>query len=95
MEHLGFFLRRGAENFFIEHAWAPLPKVVDSKTGTEVTNLAFNERYGLPQRYLAPLDTTKLVAEHQHLLERVPEVIRLSRDPRAKLQYFQAMFDFV
>ena len=24
-----------------------------------------------------------------------PEIIRLSQDPRAKLQYFQAMFDFV
>jgi hypothetical protein len=94
MEHLGFFLRRGAESFFIEHEWAPLPKTFDAKTGAEVTNLAFNAAFGLPARYLAPLDTT-LAAEHEHLLERVPEVIRLSRDPRAKLQYFQAMFDFV
>ena len=95
MEHLGFFLRRGAESFFIEHAWAALPKVFDPKTGAEVTNVAFNASYGLPQRYLTPLDTTMLVPEHEHLLERVPEVIRMSREPRAKLQYYQAMFDFV
>jgi hypothetical protein len=95
MEHLGFFLRRGAESFFIEHDWAPLPTVVDPKTCAEVTNVAFNESYGLPKRYLAPIDSTKLVPEHEHLLERVPEVIRMSRDPRAKLQYYQAMFDFV
>ncbi len=95
MERLGFFLRRGAESFFVEHAWAPLPQVFDAQTGAEVTNLAFNAAYGLPARYLGPLDPTNLAAAHEHLLDRVPEVIRLSRDPRAKLQYFQAMFDFV
>lgn len=95
MERLGFFLRRGAESFFLEHPWAPLPKIVDSKTGAEVTNLAFNSAYGLPGRYLPPPDPAQLAAEHEHLLERVPEVIRLARDPRAKLQYFQAMLDFV
>ena len=30
----------------------------------------------------------------QHLLDRVGTVIRLAQDPRAKLQYFQTMFDF-
>jgi hypothetical protein len=93
MERLGFFLRRGAESFFIEHAWAPLPRTFDPTTGAEVTNLAFNAAYGLPARYLGPAGPAKL--EHEHLLDRIPEVIRLSRDPRAKLQYFQAMFDFV
>jgi GNAT superfamily N-acetyltransferase len=95
MERLGFFLRRGAESFFIEHGWAPLPRTFDAKTGGEVTNLAFNAAFGLPGRYLEPVDTATLAAEHEHLLERVPEVIRLSRDPRAKLQYFQAMLDFL
>ena len=95
MEPLGFFLRRGAESFFVEHAWAPLPKIFDSKTGAEVGNVAFNATYGLPARYLAPVDPATLVDAHEHLLERVPHVIELSRDPRAKLQYFQAMFDFV
>ncbi len=95
MERLGFFLRRGAESFFVEHPWAPLPAISDAKTGAEITNVAFNATYGLPQRYLAPLDPTTLAAAHEHLLERVPDVIRLSRDPRAKLQYFQAMFDFI
>jgi hypothetical protein len=95
MKRLGFFLRRGAESFFIEHDWAPLPKVFDAKTGAEVTNLAFNAGYGLPAQYLGPPDTATLAPEHEHLPERIPEVIRLSRDPRAKLQYFQAMLDFV
>ena len=93
MEHLDFFLRRGAESFFIEHEWAPLAKIFDA-TGAEVTNVAFNASYGLPERYLRA-DPPSLIAEHEHLLDRVPEVIRLSRDPRAKLQYFQAMFDFL
>ena len=98
MQRLGFFLRRGAESFFIEHEWAPLPKIVDAKSGADVTNLAFNAAYGLPERYLrylGPPDAAKLAPEHEHLPERIPEVIRLSRDPRAKLQYFQAMVDFV
>jgi hypothetical protein len=94
MEHLNFFLRRGAESFFIEHEWAPLPTIFDAKLGAKVTNIAFNASYGLPERYLEQ-DIPNLVTEHEHLLERVPEVIRLSRDPRAKLQYFQAMFDFL
>jgi hypothetical protein len=95
MEHLGFFLRRGAESFFIEHDWAPLPKVFEPKTGAEVGNVEFNASYGLPKRYLAPVDTTKLLPEHDHLIERVPDVIRMSTDPRAKLQDYQAMFDFL
>ena len=31
----------------------------------------------------------------EHLLERIPEVIRLSKNPQAKLQYFQAMYNFL
>jgi len=54
--------------------------------------VAYNTFYGLPRRYLSwkPTGDTS-----EDLLERVPEVIRLSQDPKAKLQYFQAMFDFV
>lgn len=92
MEKLGFRRRWGAESFFIEHDWARLPEIFDHGTGGRISNVAYNESYGLPELYL----TGKPMGDAaQYLLDRVPEVIRLSRDPRAKLQYFQAMFDFV
>ena len=90
MEKLGFRLRRGAESFFLEHDWARLPAIFDQETGKPISNVAYNESYGLPQRYLTSKADTS-----EDLSERIPEVVRLSRDPRAKLQYFQAMFDFV
>ena len=91
MEKLGFRLRWGAESFFIEHDWARLPVVVDNATGEPIPNVAYNASYGLPQKYLGAKPTGDT---SQYLLDRVPEVMRLSQDPRAKLQYFQAMFDF-
>jgi hypothetical protein len=91
MERLGFFLRWGAESFFIEHDWAPLPPVHDD-AGRPLTNLEYNQAYGLPRRYEQDQPPPRSDA---HLLDRVPEVIRLARDPRAKLQYFQTMFNFV
>ena len=89
MRHLGFYLRWGAESFFIEHDWAPLPAVVVD--GRVIDNLTHNRMYGLPDCYAEgqvphPSD--------EHLLDRIPEVLRLASDPRAKLQYFQAMLDF-
>lgn len=91
MEKLGFRLRWGAESFFIEHDWARLPAIFDLETGKPISNVAYNESYGLPQRYLVSKPTGDT---SQYLGDRVPEVMRLSRDPRAKLQYFQAMYDF-
>lgn len=89
MLRLGFYLRWGAESFFIEHDWARLPPVFER--GLPVSNVEYNASFGLPARYLEhpPPDVAG-----EHLLDRVPEVIRLARDPRAKLQYFQTMFDF-
>ena len=92
MEKLGFRRRWGAESFFIEHDWAPLPAIVDHETGEVISNVAYNASYGLPDRYLTSKPTGNA---SQYLMDRVPEVIRLSRDPKAKLQYFQAMFDFI
>lgn len=89
MKKLGFYRRWGAESFFIEHAWAPLPKVIVN--GRTIDNTAYNEMYDMPNCY------DSIHAPHrsdEHLLDRVPEVVRLARNPRAKLQYFQAMFDF-
>ncbi len=89
MERLGFYLRWGAESFFIEKPWAPLPAVFDGDR--KIGNLEYNRSFGLPERYQGPRPT---VASDEHLLERLPEVIALSEDPNAKLQYFQTMFDF-
>lgn len=91
MERLGFFLRWGAESFFIERDWAPLPRIFDDQ-GRTISNLEYNHLFGLPRRYESGQTPH---ASNQHLLDRVPAVIKLARDPRAKLQYFQTMFDFV
>jgi GNAT superfamily N-acetyltransferase len=89
MEKLGFYLRWGAESFFIEHDWAPLPAIV--MHGRVVSNLEYNRLFGLPDRYL----NAQPPSGPQHLPERIAEVARLAQDPRAKLQYFQTLFDFV
>lgn len=95
MEKLGFYLRQGAESFFIDHDWAPLPAIfVGPKAERrQVSNLEYNQSFGLPARYQNAAPPSE--AGTHHLLQRVPEVIRLAQDPRAKLQYFQTMFDFV
>jgi GNAT superfamily N-acetyltransferase len=90
MERLGFQLRWGAESFFIEHDWAPLPPIHDGD-GRTISNVDYNRSFGLIERY----QTTQPTQPSQfHLQERVPEVIRLAQDPRAKLQYFQTMCPF-
>jgi len=89
MEKLGFYLRWGAESFFVEHDWAPLPPTFDR--GRPIPNVEYNRSYGLPRRYQEGRVPT---ASSEHLLDRVDTVLRLSQDPRAKLQYFQTMFDF-
>lgn len=91
MERLGFQLRWGAESFFIEHDWAPLPAIHDDQ-GRVISNLDYNRSFKLPDRYLTDPQPTQ--ASAFHLLERVPDVIRLAQNPRAKLQYFQTMFHF-
>lgn len=91
MERLGFYLRQGAESFFLEHDWAPLPEMRSPGSGEVLSNVAYNRSFGLPDRYL---DSKPGAKSNEHLIDRVPEIIRLSREPAAKLQYFQAMFDF-
>lgn len=91
MEKLGFHLRWGAESFFVEHDWAPLPRVLDAE-GRPVDNVAFNTKAGIATRYAA--GRPALGNTDEHLMDRVPEVLRRSADPRCKLQYFQAMYEF-
>jgi len=90
MRALGFYLREGAENFFIERDWAPLtPIVLDGKT---ISNIEYNQSYGLPQKYL---ESHQPKESPHHMPERIPEVIKMSQSPKYKLQYFQAMYDFL
>ena len=90
MQALGFYLRWGGESFFIEHDWAPLPPIY--RAGRKVSNVEYNRSFGLPARYEGTRPEGLSAA---HLLDRLPEVVRLSTSPRAKLQYFQTMFDFL
>lgn len=89
MQRLGFSLRWGAESFFIEHDWAPLPPIHSGDR--RISNTEYNASFDMPKRYLEGHPPASF---GMHLHGRVPEVIRLSRDPRAKLQYFQTYFDF-
>lgn len=102
MQALGFYRRAGAESFFIEHDWAPLPPVY--WLTERVDNLRYNQYFGMPSAY----ENVKIERQYdafnpftpssktdEHLLDRIPEVIRLSKNPKAKLQYIQAMFNFV
>jgi len=91
MEHLGFWLRLGAESFFIEHDWAPLSPVY--RFGKQVGNLEYNQDYGLLGRYEEISMNEKY--SDIHLSHRIGEVRQLAKNPRAKLQYFQACFDFL
>lgn len=91
MEKLGFWLRLGAESFFTEKEWAPIPPV--HRFGSKVDNLTYNKSYGLLERY----EDTAAAKRNPgiHLLDRVPEVLALAKNPKAKLQYFQACFHFL
>lgn len=91
MKALGFYLRGGAESFFIEHPWAPLSPIKDLN-GNTISNVEYNKSFGLPEMYenFTPSPNTE-----EHLMRRIPEVINLSSNPRAKLQYFQAMYNFL
>jgi hypothetical protein len=89
MKALGFYLRGGAESFFIEQPWAPLPPIFNGDK--QISNVEYNSSFGLPKIY----QNFEAHYSPHHLLDRIPEVIKLSQDPRAKLQYFQAMYDFI
>lgn len=89
MQKLGFYRRWGAESFFIERDWAPLPAVI--MDGRQIDHLSYNQLYDMPTCYASDQQPHP---SDEHLFERVPEVVRLAQHPSAKLQYFQAMFDF-
>ncbi|MEO1266954.1 MAG: hypothetical protein AAFX99_02585 [Myxococcota bacterium] len=91
MERLGFYLRWGAESFFIEHDWSPLPPIADPQ-GRPIANLEYNRAFGLPHMYIEAHPPHN---SEEHLPERIPEVVRLAQNPNAKLQYFQTLFDFL
>lgn len=89
MARLGFYRRWGAESFFVEHEWAPLPQTVMG--GRAVGNLEYNRMFDMPACY----DPDRVPhPSHEHLHSRVQDVVRYAQDPRYKLQYYQALYDF-
>jgi hypothetical protein len=101
MTKIGFYLRGGAESFFIEQPWAPLPPIsYDKGAGPVISNENYNATFGLLRRpgelHAGLYDPPKFPkGSREHLWERIDEVKRLARDQRAKLQYFQMMYNFV
>lgn len=89
MQALGFYLRGGAESFFLEHDWAPLAPIYSD--GKIISNVEYNKSFGMPDKY----DNWSLALSSEHLTKRIPEVMALSQNPKAKLQYFQAMYNFL
>ena len=101
MLKIGFQHRRGAETFFMDHDWAPLPLV--KAHGKLVGNVEFNSTFGMPQIYQdleqqSPLQSnsfSRLLETGEptdvpvHLTDRIPHVVALAKSPKAKLQYFQ------
>jgi GNAT superfamily N-acetyltransferase len=94
MQKLGFYLRAGAESFFLEPEWHTLRPII--KDGKPISNIEYNQSYGLPAMYEnfqpPPMQVSDL---KNHLFDRIPKIIELSKNPRAKLQYFQAMYNFI
>ncbi len=90
MRKLGFYLRAGAESFFIEQAGAPLPAIF-AADGHKIDNVEYNRSFGLPQLY----EGWQPNHSREHLMHRIAKVQRLAVSPHAKLQYFQTLFDFV
>lgn len=96
MTNIGFKLRLGAETFYLDQEWDRLPQLINN--GKAITNIEYNNTYGLPQLY----DNATILKERNmlnvtdiDLVDRIPEVIELSKSGKAKLQYFQLvrMFD--
>ena len=96
MQKVGFKLRLGAETFYLDKEWDPLPQTVLNYK--KISNTEYNNEYGVPQIYHDALllkDRGLLNTTDIDLIDRIPEVIKLSTLTDAKLQYFQLvrMFD--
>lgn len=90
MKALDFYLRAGAESFFIDQEWDNLPII--QQGDKIISNIEYNTSFNLPNMYLKQHD---FAVNENHLIDRIPEVIELSQNPKAKLQYFQVMYDFI
>ena len=82
----------GFDHIDLDEARSVLSSLGRISKGWVISNLDYNRSFGLPDRYR---DAKPARPSVFHLLDRVPEVMRLSQDPRAKLQYFQTMCPFV
>lgn len=78
----GFKQRYGAETFYLDKKWAPLPSVMIN--GQQLDPVAYNQRFGLQKSY-EKLDLEGPI----NLIDRIPHVLELANRGDAKLQYYQ------
>jgi len=93
MLDIGFQQRFGAETFFIDKKWDPLVPIIIN--GKHLTCKEYNNMFGMPQMY-DNLDPEYIENKHEHILDRIPHVVNLSKSAlvNAKLQYYQFMLKF-
>ncbi|MCM2280037.1 MAG: hypothetical protein NDJ89_18340 [Oligoflexia bacterium] len=110
MGALGFYPRLGAETFHVDVDWARLVPTLgkDGRPIDHVNyNQSFNVPQMYEQLQLGTSPYRELydavVKSRQegtsapagdHLLERIPEVVRLAKSGKAKFQYFQLLYPF-
>ena len=87
MQPLGFYLRAGAESFFIDQEWNRLPP--NFLNAQQLSNVEYNAAFGLPNIYANWQPTIG----REDLRQRLEEVGRLAVAENAKLQYFQLLFN--
>ena len=90
MQHVGLQHRYGAESFYVN------PTLGSTMNGKQISNVRYNEMCGLNQIY----ENFDLVSENYdaiHMICRIPEVLRMSKNETYKLQYFQlyGTFDMI
>lgn len=81
MVKLGFKLRLGCESFYIDRYWDPLIPI--RRDGKDLSNVEFNNMFDMPALYTNQRYTS---TDNIHLLDRIPEVVKLSNSGYAKLK---------
>ena len=90
MLNIGFKQRYGAETFYVDKEWDRLLPVYINNQFTDIPT--FNKLFGMPMLY-NNIDPTNL-DKNIHLIDRIAEVIELSKSENMKLQYFQFFYAF-
>jgi hypothetical protein len=95
MRRLGFELRMGAETFYLDQDYDPLPQIIRNRKTISIEE--YNTIYGITGIYEdhgVDYWKERTTDNSIHLLERVPEVVSLAKSGKAKLQYYQLVYPF-